>query len=469
MIDLAIIGGTVVTPEGPSALDVGVTAGVITHLVAHGQLPDATRTVDASGKIVLPGGVDPHVHTNAPGGMSNVLGRDVIGLAALYGGMTTFIDFIWPGEESPQSVLDAMIDEWQGTSYTDYGFHIVLSDQAGDAHIDQIPALIEQGFPSFKIFTTNITPTQFGGFRTSTGTLFEILTRTAANNGIVDIHAEDDELVMHQYRKHFEAGKTDIIYMPDVHTTLSEDLSFRHVLRLASHIDNAAVYMHHVTAKMGVDAVRESRATGQPVYAETLAVLTLTTAASYAEPDGHKYHIYPSIKFEEDVESIWSGIADGHIHTFGTDGVCCLWEEKNRSRTIDGTFGGVTGVEPKMALLYTEMIRKRGLSLKRLVEVTSENAAKIFGLYPRKGAVLVGSDADFVILDPDDHRVIDPAEMHEGDYTPWGGREVFGWPCVTVLGGRVVVEADELVDASTGGQLLRRTLDPSVAQGTAVG
>ncbi|MCU1690407.1 MAG: Allantoinase, partial [Jatrophihabitantaceae bacterium] len=399
MLDLAIVGGIVVTPEGPSALDVGVTEGLITHLVAPGALPEAARTVDASAKLVLPGGVDPHVHTNAPGGMPNVLGRDVIGLAALYGGMTTFIDFIWPGEHSPQTTLDDMIAEWDGTSYTDYGFHIVMSDQASDEHIDQIPALIEQGFPSFKIFTTNITPTQFEGFRTSTGTLFEILTRTAAANGIVDIHAEDDELVMHQYRKHFEAGKTDIVYMPDVHTTLSEDLSFRHVLQLASHIDNAAVYMHHVTAKTGVDAVRQYRATGQPIYAETLAVLTLTTAASYAEPDGHKYHIYPSIKFEEDVEAIWAGIADGHIHTFGTDGVCCLWEEKDRSRTIDGTFGGVTGVEPKMALLYTEMVRKRDLGLKRLVEVTSENAAKIFGLYPRKGAVLVGSDADFVILD----------------------------------------------------------------------
>jgi dihydropyrimidinase len=468
MLDLRITGGTVVTPDGPVPVDIGVSDGVITHLASPGTLPEAVTTVDATGKLVLPGGVDPHVHTNAPGGMPNVLGRDVIGLAALYGGMTTIIDFIWPGAESPQATLDAMIEDWHGTSYTDYGFHIVLSDQVSDDYIDQIPSLISQGFPSFKIFTTDITPTQFSGFRTSTGQLFEILTRTAANGGIVDIHAEDDELVMHQYRKHFEAGKTDIIYMPDVHTTLSEDLSFRHVLRLASHIPNAAVYMHHVTAKMGVDAVREFRRTGQPIYAETLAVLTLTTAASYAEPDGHKYHIYPSIKFEEDVEAIWDGIADGHIHTFGTDGVCCLWEEKNRARTIHESFGGVTGVEPKMALLYTEMILKRDIGLKRLVEVTSENAAKIFGLYPRKGAILVGSDADFVILDPQDRRVIDPADLHEGDYTPWGGREVFGWPSCTILGGRIVVQDSQIVDGSTSGALLRRTLDPSVAKGTAV-
>jgi dihydropyrimidinase len=469
MLDLAIIGGTVVTPDGPAHLDIGVVDGVIAHVSLPGALPEAHRTVDATGKLVLPGGVDPHVHTNPPGGMENVLGRDVIGLAALYGGMTTVIDFVWPGSGSPQAAVDAAIADWNGTSYTNYGFHIVLSDQSTDEHVEQIPALISQGFPSYKVFTTSITPTMFDGFRTSTGQLFEILSRTAANGGIVDIHAEDDELVMHQYRKHFEAGKTDIVHMPDIHSTLSEDLSFSHVLRLASHIENAAVYMHHVTAKLGVDNVREYRAKGQPVYAETLAVLTLTTAASYAEPDGHKYHIYPSLKFDEDVEAIWNGIADGTIHTFGTDGVCCLWEEKNKSRTIDETFGGVTGVEPKMALLFTEMVRDRQLGLKRLVEVTSENAARIFGLYPRKGAILVGSDADLVVLDPEDRRVIDPRDLHEGDYTPWGGREVYGWPSCTIIGGRVVIAGSELVDDGMYGRLLRRTLDPAVALGTAVG
>lgn len=468
MLDLAITGGTVVMPDGPALVDIGVSEGVIVQIAKAGTLPEAARTVDASGKLVLPGGVDPHVHTNAPGGMPGVLGRDVIGLAALYGGMTTFIDFVWPGAESPQAVLDENIAAWEGTSYTDYGFHVVLSDSASDEHVDQIPSLIEQGFPSFKIFTTNITPTQFGGFRTSTGQLHEILTRTAAHGGIVDIHAEDDELVMHQYRKHFAAGKTDLIYMPDIHTTLSEELSFHHVLRLASHIEGAAVYMHHVTAGSGVAAVREYRAKGLPVYAETLAVLTLTTADSYAQPDGQKFHIYPSVKYSEDVEAIWAGIADGSIHTYGTDGVCCLWEEKAKSRTIDGTWGGVTGVEPKMPLLYTEIVRDRALGLKRLVEVTSENAAKIFGLYPRKGAILVGSDADFVILDPQDRRVIDPVDLHEGDWTPWDGREVYGWPSHTILGGRVVIENSTVVDGSTSGKLLRRTLDPSVGAGTAV-
>lgn len=468
MLDLAITGATVVTPTGAAAVDIGVRDGVTAVLSAPGTLGEAARTIGAGGQVVLPGGVDPHVHTNAPLGMTGVLGRDVITKAALYGGMTTIIDFIWPGTGSPTTELEKVAGEWEGTSYTDYGFHVVLSDQTPDEGIAEVPALIAAGFPSFKVFTTSITPGRAPGNRTTTGTLQEIFRLTSAHGGIVDIHAEDDELVMHQYRKHFEAGKTDIVYMPEVHTTISEDLSFRHVLRLAEHTPGTAVYMHHVTAKLGVQAIREYRARGNAVYGETLAVLTLVDQSVYAEPDGHKYHIYPSIKYPEDVEAIWDGIRDGSIHTYGTDGVCCLWEDKNRSRTIDGTWGGVTGVEPKVALLYTELVRGRGLGLKRLAEVTSENAARIFGLYPRKGAIVVGGDADYVIIDPDATRVIDAARLHEGDYSPWHGRAVAGWPTCTVKGGRVVVERDVLTDGTAGGQLLRRALDPSVHAGTAV-
>lgn len=457
-------------PTGPASVDVGVKDGVTAMVVASGALPEAERTLDAAGKIVLPGGVDPHVHTNAPDSMEGVLGRDIITKAALYGGMTTIIDFVWPGRGSPTEALERVVAEWESTAFTDYGFHIVLSDGTPDAGIAAIPDMIEAGFPSFKIFTTTITPpgntTEVQ--RTSTGTLMEIMKLTAEHGGIVDIHAEDDELVMHQYRKHFEAGKTDILYVADVHSTISEDLSFRHCLQLASHIPGAATYFHHVTAGLGVEAVREYRAKGQAVYAETLAVLTHVDQSVYARPDGHRFHIYPSTKFEADVELLWDGIRTGDIHTFGTDGVCCLWEDKNRARTIHETWGGVTGVEPKIALLYTELVKKRGLGLQRLAQVSSENAARIFGLYPRKGAILVGGDADYVVIDPEDEHVAEAERLHEGDWTPWEGWLLAGWPVWTVKGGRVVVEHGAMVDDSMGGRLIRRRLDPAVHAGTAL-
>ena len=343
MLELALVGGTVVTPEGPQTVDIGAADGVTTVIASPGSLPPAVRTIDVRGKIVLPGGVDPHIHTNPPPGSPGVLGRDIILKAALYGGMTTVIDFVWPGAGSPMQELERVSRAWEGTAYTDYGFHVVLSDAMPDEHLAELADAIAAGFPSLKVFTTNITPGT-DHFRTSTGILSEVLALVARVGGIVDVHAEDDELVMHQYRRHFEAGKTDLIHMADVHSTISEDLSFHHVMRLASHSPGAPLYMHHVTSELGVRAIEEFRAKGVPVYGETLAALTLVDQRVYAEPDGQKYHIYPSIKFESDVEAIWAGIREGSIHTFGTDGVCCLWEEKEKSRTIDGTFGGVTVV-----------------------------------------------------------------------------------------------------------------------------
>jgi dihydropyrimidinase len=463
MLDLSVVGATVVTPEGPRSVDVGVVGEKISLISEPGGLPAAQKTIDATGLIMLPGGIDPHIHTIRPKGMTGQ-GRQLISRAGLYGGMTTIIDFV-PADPGPVAAIEATIEEWEGTCYTNYAFHVHLNDSLSDEQIGEIPQLIEKGFPSFKVFTTNIKPGR-EGHMTSGGTLHEIMELAAAHGGIVDVHAEDDELVMHEYRKHNEAGKTDLIYMQEVHSILSEDLSFNRTLRMATYVEGAPIYFHHVTAKVGVDAIREYRNRGIPVYGETLLPLTLVTAKSYAEPDGERYHLYPSLKWEEDVEALWDGVADRSIHTFGTDGACPTWEDKMGFRGIETAYGGVTGVEPKMPILYTEMILNRGFGLKRLAEVTSENAAKIFGMYPKKGAIAVGSDADLVILDPAETRVIDPAAMHEGNFSPWTGRTVSGWATHTVLNGALAVERDLLLSDRMAGKLVRRTLDPAVAKGT---
>ncbi|OLT00303.1 hypothetical protein BJF90_36130 [Pseudonocardia sp. CNS-004] len=466
MLDLAITGATVVTPDGPQLLDVGVQGEVTAVLARPGGLPDAARTIDASALILLPGGIDPHIHTIRPEGWEGQ-GREAISRAALHGGMTTMIDFARPGPR-PVENMQATVEEWDGTCYTNYAFHQHLNDSMPDDAIAQIPQLIEMGFPSFKVFTTDIKPGREGHMTTG-GTLHDIMKLASEHGGIVDVHGEDNELVMHEYRKHIEAGKTDLVYMPDVHSVLSEDLSFNRVLRMSTYVPNTPIYFHHVTAKVGVEAIRNYRTDGFPVYGETLLPLALVTAKSYAEPDGERYHLYPSLKWEEDVEGLWQGIEDGAIHTFGTDGACPTWEDKMGFRTITDAYGGVTGVEPKMPILYTEMVHNRRIGLKRLAEVTSENCAKIFGLYPKKGAVAVGSDADYVILDPEDTRVIDPAKMHEGNFSPWTGRTVSGWASHVVLGGRLAVERDTMVDDVMAGKLVRRTLDPAVAKGTVLG
>jgi len=468
MLDVAIINGTVVTPEGAALIDLGITDGKISSLSAPGTQPEATKIIDARDMVVVPGGIDPHIHTNRPLEMDFILGREIITKAALYGGITSVIDFVWSGVGEYGPAVAESVDAWENTTFTDYGFHVVLSGDLDRSQLAQLPALIEAGFPSFKIFTTNMLPGRTG-FRVPIGSLSDLFRVVARHRGIVNVHAEEDEIVMHEYAKHIADGQTSLEYMPEVHSALSEDLSFRHVLRLAEHVPGIALYFHHVTARFGVEALTEFRQKGVAAYGEILHVLAMNTAERYKEPDGVKFHIYPSLKYQEDVEAMWSGVASRTIHTTGTDGVCTLWEEKNKGHRIDDAFGGVTGVEPKMALLYTEMVQNRGFDLKQYVELTSENAAKIFGMYPKKGAIRVGSDADIVVLDPSDHRVVRAAELHESDYLPWEGFEVSAWPRYTLLRGDIVVSEGELTHGNPTGQLVRRHLSERVINGDLVG
>ncbi|WP_103382155.1 dihydroorotase [Pseudonocardia dioxanivorans] len=475
MLDLAIVGSDVVTPEGPRRLDIGIADGRFALLAEPGGLPEAARTVDGSGCVTLPGAVDPHVHANGPLGESLGQSRDVITSACLYGGTTTVIDFVWPSttdvaRRSITADLAERVEAWTGDSYTDFAFHVALTGDVSEKILREIPDVIADGFPSFKIFTTDIVPSGLLSgveLKVRFGTLADLFDVVARHRGIVTVHAEDDDIVMHQYRKYIDSGRTALRYMAEVHTTLSEDMSFRRVLRLAEHYPGLALYFHHVTARTGVDALREFRRRGVAAYGEAIDVIAMNTAARYSEPDGVKYHIYPSLKYAEDVDAIWEGVRDGTVNCFGTDGACPTWEQKTQGSRIDDAYGGVTGVEPKLAVLYTEMLTNRSLDLTRLVEATSSNAAKIFGLWPRKGCIAVGSDADLVLLDPRAPRVIRAAEMHEGDYSPWEGCRVDAWPAYTVLRGEVVMARGELTADRPAGRLLRRTLDDAVFAGTA--
>jgi len=228
MLDVAVINGTVVTPEGAALIDLGISDGKISSLSAAGLLPEATRVIDARDMVVVPGGIDPHIHTNRPLEMDFILGREIITKAALYGGITSVIDFVWSSAGEYGSAVTESVNAWENTTFTDYGFHVVLSGDLDRSRLAQLPALIEAGFPSFKIFTTNMLPGRTG-FRVPIGSLSDLFRVVARHRGIVNVHAEEDEIVMHEYTKHIADGQTSLEYMPEVHSALSEDLSFRHV------------------------------------------------------------------------------------------------------------------------------------------------------------------------------------------------------------------------------------------------
>jgi dihydropyrimidinase len=300
------------------------------------------------------------------------------------------------------------------------------------------------------------------------GDIWEAFQVLAKEGGLGVIHAEDNDIVMHMYAKLIREGRVDFEHLAEVHNQLSEDLSFRRVLRLAESVPGTALYMMHVSAGTGVAAIADARGKGLPVYGETLHQYLIYSANDYKRPNGQIYHTYPSLKSHEDQKALWAGTINGSIHCVATDELCCTLKDKTVGKRIDDATGGNSGVEPRLGVMYTEMVVRRGYSLSRYVDLVSTNAAKIMGLYPRKGAIAAGSDADITILDPTRRGNVRALDLHETDYTPWEGHDIFAWPVTTILRGKVMVEDGRYLGSSKDGKYLKRKIRAEMLDGAAL-
>lgn len=475
MLDSVIRGDIVVTPQGVGAFDVGIKNGKIVVVASSGTLtPEmAHRVIDAKGKIVMPGGIDPHIHAYIhwpvanPDGSTWMTARPaVISKAALFGGTTTLIDFarLAPGG-TVQGTLEQRDSEWSEQCHTDYSFHITVGGKLSPEIYGQLGEAIRAGYPTIKMFTTNTFPQRQGNM-IGMGDMWEVFQVASREGGLCTIHGEDNDIVMHMYEKLIREGRTGFEHIAEVHNALSENLSFRRVIRLAESVPGAAVYFMHVSAGTGVQAIRDARARGTPVYAETLHQYLMYTVEDYKRPNGQIYHTYPSLKDKEDQVALWSATQDGVIQTVATDDICCSLAIKTQGKRIDDMIGGNAGVEPRVCVMYTEMVGRRGYSLQKFVDHTSTNAAKIMGLYPRKGAIAAGSDADFAILDTSRKIALRKEMLHESDYSPWEGHEVHAWPAMTILRGKVVVENGKFLGDPRDGKYLLRRIPDSVRRGS---
>lgn len=470
MIDLVVRGDRVVTPTGVGAHDVLVREGRIAAVTAPGAVPvEGARIVDATGRIVIPGGIDPHVHCawplpNPDGTAGLTAPPDVVSRAALHGGTTTLIDFArWTHGNTIRGTIETRDRDWAGVCHCDYAYHVMVEGALPPEIPGELAEAIRGGYPTVKIFTTDITPSRRGRM-VDFGDIWEVFKVLQAEGGLGVIHAEDNDIVMHMYEKLIREGRVAFENMAEVHNSLSEDLSFRRVLRLAGHV-GAALYMMHVSAASGVEAIRAARRAGQPIYGETLHQYMLYTSDDYRRENGQIYHTYPSLKTRADQDALWAGTRDGAINAVATDEICCSLAVKVQGRRIDDTTGGNAGVEPRLAVMYTEMVERRGYSLERFVDLVSTNAARIMGLYPRKGAIAPGADADLAILDPARRRTVRAELLHESDYSPWEGREVAAWPSATILRGQVMVEDERFVGPEGGGTYLKRRIPAEILAG----
>ena len=472
MYDLVIRSERVVTPAGVAACDVAIQGEKIAAVAAMGSIgaQSAKRIIDARSKIVMPGGIDPHVHLkwyspHPDGSVTYTDGPEIVGRAALFGGTTTMIDFVrWTHGKTIQQAIEERHRDWTHNCHCDYSFHVMVEGALPPEIFGQLAEVLRAGYPTVKMFTTDITPSRRGRM-VDFGDIWEVFKVVADAHGLCVIHGEDNDIVMHMYDKLIRENRAGFENMAEVHNAMSEDLSFRRVLGLAKNVPGIALYFMHVSAAFGVEAIREARAKGMPVYGETLHQYLMYTSEDYKRPNGQIYHTYPSIKAQADQDALWAATREGTLHTIATDEVCCSLKAKTQGKRVDDTTGGNVGVEPRVSLMYSEMVGRRGYTLEQFVDLVSSNAAKIMGLYPRKGALAAGSDADITALDPSGKFILTKEMLHEQDYSPWEGHEMLAWPCLTVLRGKVVVEDGNFMGDVKDGRFLPRQISEHIRTG----
>lgn len=473
MLDCVIKGGQVVTPQAVGEMDVGIRGEKIVAVGWSGTLSEqATQVIDASGKIVIPGGIEPHAHIGIPvpsewSGQPDIMTQPPqdASRAAAFGGVTTIVDFAGDlsfeevEDKTPKSIMSVVEERrsvFRTHSYTDYTFHYILAGEVAPETIGEIGEAIQEGVASFKIFTT------FHPIRVPYGHLWTIFAEVAKHGGIMAVHAEEDEVVRYMTEKLKREGHDQGYNLHLVHNNISEDLAFRHIIRLAQHTE-AGIYFVHTTAKEGVAAIAEARAAGQPVYGEALHNYLQFTCDDYKKPGGTAIHTYPAIKFADDRDALIAGLMDGRLATTATDEYTTHKGPKLWGDTIETVCGGHNGIETRMPVAFTKFVAERNVSLQRFVDITSANAAKLLGLYPQKGAIQPGSDADIVLLDPDMEKTLTMDDLHaDSDYSIWEGFTCLGYPVLTMLRGKVIVEQGKLVGSSTDGQWLKRRVSGDI-------
>jgi dihydropyrimidinase len=456
---MLISGGTIATADGSFVGDVMVEGSTILSVGAPGTLGDAKRRIDAGGRIVLPGLVDPHVHFNDDF-MGTVSVHDYRrgSEAALFGGVTSIVDFSNQLNGEPlANTLARKHEEAAGEAMVDWGIHAAITDSTPRT-LDAIGAMIAAGVPTFKCYLTY----RDEGLLIEDQQLLQILSRTR-DKGMVLVHAEDNVLLEHTIAAFSAAGNTGIEYHAASKPVEVETSSIRRAAQLAAFVD-ARLYVVHVTSGEGARAVGEARLGGARVLGETCTHYLFFDDAQLLGPEGALFVCNPPFRKRADVEALWRALRIGTLSVLSTDDAAFDYAIKHKwDDRFDKVPAGLPGVEMRLPLLYSEGVRKNRMSLERLVAVCATNPARIFG-FTRKGNIAPGFDADLVLLDPDAEWTVTPDVLHGGmDWTPYQDMVLTGRVESVLSRGELVVERGELVGRPGRGRFVHRTLPPAHA------
>jgi len=450
-----IQNGTIVTASDTYRGDVLIEEERVTT-IGTSLAVEADLTIDASGKLVLPGGVDVHTHLDMPfGGTTSADDFESGTIAAAHGGTTSIVDFAiqYKGER-----LHEAWEHWarraEGKAAIDYGFHMIITDLTDQVE-QEMDTLVRQGITSFKLFMA-----YRGALMLDDASIFRALLRTGTNGGTICMHAENGDVIDVLVRRALAQGHTAPKFHALTRPARAEAEATHRAICLAE-MAEVPIYIVHLSAAEALRQVTEARDRGLPAYAETCPQYLFLSDDNYEEPgfDGAKYVMSPPLRPRHGQEELWRGLAFNDLQAISTDHCpFCMKEQKELGR---GDFSkipnGAPGIETRMSLVYDGGVRAGRISLNRFVELTSTSPAKIFGLYPRKGTIAPGADADIVVFDPERQVTLSAKTLHmKVDYNPYEGRQVTGAPDTVLSRGRVIVEDGRFVGRAGCGSFIKR-------------
>ncbi|NNC70641.1 MAG: dihydropyrimidinase, partial [Flavobacteriaceae bacterium] len=426
-------------------------------IIAIGQnlTHQANKTIDASGKLVFPGGIDPHVHLDMPFmGTYSSDDYETGTRAALHGGTTMVIDFIL---QTQGDTLHNALKTWQqksdGRAIGDYSYHMAVTD-FNDKVAKEVVQMIEQeGITSFKTFMA-----YKGALMIDDGQMVQLMKVVKKHGGLVTVHATNGDMIDSLIAKNRAQENLSPLYhylsQPEV-TEAEASARFTDML----HYTGCPGYIVHMTCEGALNAVRTATQRNQKVFVETCTQYLILDASLYEKDfEGAKWVMSPPLREKKDQKALWSGINQGLVQVVGTDHCPFMWEQKKMGNDDFSKIpNGHPAIEHRMELLYSEGVHKRKISLTKYVEIASTNAAKIFGMYPRKGTVAIGSDADIVIFDPKKEHTISAKSHHMNvDYSAYEGHQVTGKTEMVILRGEIAIENEKCLLKAGHGQFIAR-------------
>ena len=446
--EILIRGGEVVTVDGRRRADIRVVGETIAEIGADLAARGAsTVEIDARGRLVLPGGIDPHVH---------VAGRRLDdytsgSAAALAGGITTISNFsaVSAGEE-PAAAVEREAALVRAQSIADVIIHPIISDPA-TANADTLATQAAGGQTSIKVFM-NREP-----FDRDVPGYIAAMEAARGAGLLVMMHAEDGAIIRTTAERMLAEGRGSLRYFADARPVAAEVAATQRAVALAE-VTGAPVYLVHLSSERALQVAEDAGRRGLPVYVETRPIYLHLTRERFAGPTPGLYIGQPALRTQQDQNALWAGLARGAVHVVATDHVAYTREQKlDPAQTVAEHRAGMSNLQVMLPMLYSEGVGRGRLTLERFVAVTATNAAKLFGLYPRKGTIAVGADADLVLWDPEATRIIRDEDMlSRSGYSTYAGTEVTGWPTLTLRRGEVVYRDGEVSGAPGSGELLRR-------------